>query len=402
MPSTFDPLLRLELQATGENQNTWGTKTNNNLELLGEAIAGHVSVAVAGSGNYTLTTANATTDEARYAFITLSGVLTGNRNIIVPSSAKTYVFRRNTTGNFTITVKTATGTGVALPTSGLAIIACDGTETYVLSVDDFLLRSGGEITGVVSASVSTSVSTAAGLVVRNTGFGPAIHVPQGRVGIGTNDPGAALQVATGGILADAITATSVSASVLNITNVSASTINSRIIGNATVNTSVVLFAGVSVGAPTSGGASRIVIESATVSASISALTVDSGIGLFAGGLVPIQFTSNTFAGTWNSSAPIILPANPSVSLEAAPKQYVDTKAPLPQSAAGVGEVQFVNPGTATNYTLPAGGTWLIFRAQYSTSGTYAFAHGFSILAGGTSLGTPGATFAWVGWAWRIT
>ena len=74
MPSTYDSLLRLELQATGENENTWGEKANTNFELLGVAIAGHVSAAIGGSGNYTLSTANASTDEARRALITLSGL----------------------------------------------------------------------------------------------------------------------------------------------------------------------------------------------------------------------------------------------------------------------------------------------------------------------------------------
>ena len=38
MPSTYDPLLRLELQATGENATTWGTKTNNNLHLFAKQV----------------------------------------------------------------------------------------------------------------------------------------------------------------------------------------------------------------------------------------------------------------------------------------------------------------------------------------------------------------------------
>ncbi len=38
MASTFTPL-GIELQATGENAGTWGTKTNTNLELI-EQISG--------------------------------------------------------------------------------------------------------------------------------------------------------------------------------------------------------------------------------------------------------------------------------------------------------------------------------------------------------------------------
>lgn len=131
MPSTFDSLLRLELQASGENNSTWGTRTNTNLSLLADAIAGHVSISVAGSGDFTLSTANAATDQARMAFITLTGILTGNRTIIVPAAAKTYYFRRNTTGNFTLSVKTASGTSVALPASSVTPVVCDGTDCFI-------------------------------------------------------------------------------------------------------------------------------------------------------------------------------------------------------------------------------------------------------------------------------
>ena len=38
MASTFVNNLRLEEMATGEQSGQWGTKTNTNLELIGEAL----------------------------------------------------------------------------------------------------------------------------------------------------------------------------------------------------------------------------------------------------------------------------------------------------------------------------------------------------------------------------
>ena len=127
MPSTYDPLLRLELQATGENATTWGTKTNNNLDLLAEAISGAVNLNVAGSGDYTLSTANGAEDEARQAILVLTGALTGNRNLIIPSSPKNYNIINQTSGAFTITVKQAAGTGFALPAAGPTIAVATST-----------------------------------------------------------------------------------------------------------------------------------------------------------------------------------------------------------------------------------------------------------------------------------
>ena len=47
MASTYSSALNLELQATGENSGSWGTKTNNNLQKLESAIKGYVSIAIA-------------------------------------------------------------------------------------------------------------------------------------------------------------------------------------------------------------------------------------------------------------------------------------------------------------------------------------------------------------------
>lgn len=130
MPSTYDPLLRLELQATGENATTWGTKTNNNLQLIAAAIAGVATVSVS-SGDTTLSTANAATDQARSAILLVQGTLTGNANIIVPSEPKTYAIIRGTSGAFDIIVKNA-GTGATLPTTGNELIICTSTTCYGL------------------------------------------------------------------------------------------------------------------------------------------------------------------------------------------------------------------------------------------------------------------------------
>jgi hypothetical protein len=176
MPSTFDPLLRLELQATGENENTWGDKANNNFELLAQSIAGHVSVAATGSGDLNLTSGNAVTDEARQAFITLSGTLTGTRNIIIPSVSKTYYFRRNTSGVQTINVKTASGAAATLASSGISIVVCDGVDCWLVEDATRLSAAGGQITGPVSVSVSTSTSGGAAFTIKQVGTGPALVV----------------------------------------------------------------------------------------------------------------------------------------------------------------------------------------------------------------------------------
>ena len=154
MPSTYDPLLRLELQATGENATTWGTKTNNNLDLIAVAIAGQAVVTVS-SADVTLTQSNAATDQSRAAILVFTGTMTGNVNIIVPSQSKTYAAFRQTSGAFNLVIKNATGTGATLPTSGTDIIVCT-TATCVGLIGSLAANVSALDTRVAAVSASVS------------------------------------------------------------------------------------------------------------------------------------------------------------------------------------------------------------------------------------------------------
>lgn len=93
MASTFSDRLKLELMETGANANTWGTRTNNNLDVLDAFGAGYISKSVAGSSNITLTTGNAdATAESANKVIELTGALTGDIVVFVPAVESEYVF----------------------------------------------------------------------------------------------------------------------------------------------------------------------------------------------------------------------------------------------------------------------------------------------------------------------
>jgi len=63
MASTYSSSLNLELQTTGENSGSWGTKTNNNLQKLESAIKGYVSVAIASTSDSLTASDGGTGDE---------------------------------------------------------------------------------------------------------------------------------------------------------------------------------------------------------------------------------------------------------------------------------------------------------------------------------------------------
>jgi hypothetical protein len=83
----------------------------------------------------TVTTADVTvTLSARADYIEVAGALTGNRNLILPANGQWSIFN-NTTGAFTLTVKTASGTGVAVGQTKRCILIAYGTNVVRLTPD---------------------------------------------------------------------------------------------------------------------------------------------------------------------------------------------------------------------------------------------------------------------------
>ena len=111
----------------------------------------YTSIDVAGTGNYVLS--GAELNRIAYSF---TGVLTGNRNIIVPNTVQQYWVANNTTGSYTFTVKTAAGTGVAVVTGSRTIMYCDGTNVVAADTGGISLpvaiSEGG--TGATTASAA--------------------------------------------------------------------------------------------------------------------------------------------------------------------------------------------------------------------------------------------------------
>jgi hypothetical protein len=136
MPDTFTSILRVRLQQTGANTNTWGNLLNTAaLQLLEDAIAGKVNITLAGS-DVTLTTANGANDQARYAVLNLVGAPGAARNVIVPNLSKPYFVIDSTTGGFQHIIKTAGGSGVTIPAGGRKIVYCDGTDVVNIQADN--------------------------------------------------------------------------------------------------------------------------------------------------------------------------------------------------------------------------------------------------------------------------
>jgi hypothetical protein len=137
MASSYSTDLKLELMVTGENSGTWGDKTNTNLNLVQQAIAGYEAVTVSGTGTTTLVMSDAALSDARNAVIKLTGTITDNITVTIPDGIeKTYIVENGTTGSFTVAFKTVSGTGVTFATSdkGFKYVFSDGTNVREIAL----------------------------------------------------------------------------------------------------------------------------------------------------------------------------------------------------------------------------------------------------------------------------
>jgi hypothetical protein len=105
-----------------QSQSNKEVTINGAFNIFDKGIAGLLSKSI------TVADVTLSDDEARNAIISLSGTLTGNRNLIVPARSKIYLVYNGTSGAFDVTVKTAMGTGVVVPQGERRFVYCDGVN----------------------------------------------------------------------------------------------------------------------------------------------------------------------------------------------------------------------------------------------------------------------------------
>lgn len=168
MASTYTTRIRLEKQGDGENPNSWGAILNQNvIDLVDDAIAAYTTIVVS-SADVTLTTADGTSDQARSAFLELSGTVSSSLNVLVPEQSKGFIVNDKTTreNSATITVKTASGSGTAITSGDIRQLVCDSVSVFALteSTEGFALLSASNTftdTNTFASAVGFATSVSA-------------------------------------------------------------------------------------------------------------------------------------------------------------------------------------------------------------------------------------------------
>ena len=309
MASTYSNL-KIQLMGTGENSGTWGNVTNVNLgTALEEAITGSADVTFS-SGTVTLTLTDTNSSQtARNLRLNLTGTSGGAQNLIVPAIEKVYIVNNGCAD--TITVKNASGTGIAVPAGKTMYVYNNGTNvvdavTHLTSLtlgaplpvasggtgSNSATFSGANITALNASSVSsgtldnarTSASSTNGastIVARDASGNFSANTITANV-TGTASNATVLQTArnfeiSGGATAAAVSFNGSAGVNLNVTAMNASVINAGTLANARTT------------AASANGASTIVARDS--SGNFAAGTITANVtGNVTGSLITANFS----------------------------------------------------------------------------------------------------------------
>jgi len=160
MASTYTSNIGVEKIGAGEQAGTWGTTTNNNLDILDRAINGVGAITLSGT-SHTLTTSDGTLSDGGFKVLVLGGSPSGTNTITISPNDqdKVYIVQNGTSQTATFTQ--GSGGNVSVAAGSKKIIFADGAGSgaAVTDVTDALdvatLRLGG--TAITSTAAELNI-----------------------------------------------------------------------------------------------------------------------------------------------------------------------------------------------------------------------------------------------------
>ena len=176
--ATYVNDLRLKEIGTGESSGTWGTETNTNLELIGEALGFGTEAITTNADTHTTTVADGSTDPGRAMYIKYTGTLDSACTItIAPNTMSRMHFIENgTSGSQNIIISQGTGANVTIPAGDVKAVYLDGAGSGAAVVDAFAslstvdLKVQDDLTVTDDASVGGDLLVSGELQTANIGF----------------------------------------------------------------------------------------------------------------------------------------------------------------------------------------------------------------------------------------
>jgi len=164
MASTYTPL-GIELQATGENAGTWGTKTNTNLQIIEQIAGGFTQQALTSGGTVTLAVSDGSTGAVMsHRVIEFTGSLSGNAVVTIPLDTQNFYFLRNSSsGAYTVQFKYASGSGSSVTFSstdkGDKLVVAKGNDSTNPDIVEISLATAGTVTETGTQTLTNKTLT---------------------------------------------------------------------------------------------------------------------------------------------------------------------------------------------------------------------------------------------------
>ena len=147
--ATYVNNLRLKEIGTGDESGTWGTSTNTNLELIGEALGFGTEAITTNADTHTTTIADGSTDAGRALFLKYTGTLDSACTITIgPNTLKRLHIIENATGGAqNIIISQGSGASITIGPGDAKCIYLDGAGSGAAVIDAFvdLDLSGGAV-----------------------------------------------------------------------------------------------------------------------------------------------------------------------------------------------------------------------------------------------------------------
>jgi len=149
--ATYVNNLRLKEITTGDEDGTWGTSTNTNLELITDGFS-YGTKEMAADANETFTMPDATADDTRsfYLKITSAVSLTATREVTLgPNTvSKVWMIENATSGSQIITIKQGSGATVNVANGSKVMVVTDGAGAGAAVFNANPTEVGGTVTSV--------------------------------------------------------------------------------------------------------------------------------------------------------------------------------------------------------------------------------------------------------------
>ena len=170
MASSTSSDLKLELITTGEKAGTWGTITNTNLQILEQAASGYFTQSIA-AADLSLALSTFAISNGKNLYYKFTGTLAANRTVTMPDGAERVFIVEDATArsssNYTLTVKTVSGTGVTIPIGAKIVLYSDGTN----------ISSGPITKGYYTVPSAYTAVNGDQLLINTSGSGGGLNAP---------------------------------------------------------------------------------------------------------------------------------------------------------------------------------------------------------------------------------